>query len=84
MLAKFTAMIGVKFKLEDTVVPWEIRSLNENKIIKLAEMKGRYHWLKHHNKHLSRIYPKGTRFDSSNYSPIPGWSTGAQYIALNF
>lgn len=30
-----------------------------------------------------RIYPKGTRFDSSNYDPVPFWNVGAQFVALN-
>lgn len=29
-----------------------------------------------------RIYPKGTRFDSSNYDPVPFWNVGAQFVAL--
>jgi len=33
---------------------------------------------------LSRIYPKGTRFDSSNYNPIPFWAKGCQIVALNY
>ena len=33
---------------------------------------------------FSRIYPKGTRVDSSNYDPIPAWSTGNQMVALNY
>ena len=32
-----------------------------------------------YNQHvLSRIYPKGTRFDSSNYDPILPWLAGCQ------
>jgi len=33
---------------------------------------------------LSRIYPKGTRFDSSNYDPVPSWNSGCQIVALNY
>ncbi|XP_062407347.1 1-phosphatidylinositol 4,5-bisphosphate phosphodiesterase beta-1 [Sardina pilchardus] len=33
---------------------------------------------------LSRIYPKGTRYDSSNYMPQVFWNTGCQLVALNF
>eukprot|EP00013_Stygamoeba_regulata_P023382 CAMPEP_0177659408 /NCGR_PEP_ID=MMETSP0447-20121125/17426_1 /TAXON_ID=0 /ORGANISM="Stygamoeba regulata, Strain BSH-02190019" /LENGTH=1211 /DNA_ID=CAMNT_0019164275 /DNA_START=102 /DNA_END=3733 /DNA_ORIENTATION=+ len=33
--------------------------------------------------HLARTYPKGTRFDSSNYDPFPAWNTGCQLVALN-
>ena len=32
----------------------------------------------------SRIYPKGTRVDSSNYSPVTPWATGSQLVALNY
>lgn len=32
----------------------------------------------------SRIYPKGTRVDSSNYNPAPAWALGAQLVALNY
>ncbi|XP_010264635.1 PREDICTED: phosphoinositide phospholipase C 2 isoform X2 [Nelumbo nucifera] len=32
---------------------------------------------------LLRIYPKGIRFDSSNYNPLLGWMYGAQMVALN-
>lgn len=31
-----------------------------------------------------RTYPKGTRFDSSNYDPMLMWSCGIQMAALNF
>ncbi|CAJ1860319.1 unnamed protein product [Sphenostylis stenocarpa] len=30
-----------------------------------------------------RVYPKGTRFDSSNYKPHIGWTYGAQMVAFN-
>ena len=33
---------------------------------------------------MSRIYPKGTRMDSSNYSPQPFWNAGCQMVALNY
>ncbi|KAK7321350.1 hypothetical protein VNO77_31911 [Canavalia gladiata] len=34
-------------------------------------------------KNLLRIYPKGTRLDSSNYDPMVGWMHGAQMVAFN-
>ncbi|XP_019706020.1 phosphoinositide phospholipase C 4 isoform X2 [Elaeis guineensis] len=34
-------------------------------------------------KNLIRIYPKGTRINSSNYKPLPGWRYGAQMVAFN-
>uniref|UniRef100_A0A8C4WXQ8 1-phosphatidylinositol 4,5-bisphosphate phosphodiesterase n=1 Tax=Eptatretus burgeri TaxID=7764 RepID=A0A8C4WXQ8_EPTBU len=33
---------------------------------------------------MSRIYPKGTRVDSSNYMPQVFWNAGCQFVALNF
>ncbi|XP_059660869.1 phosphoinositide phospholipase C 4-like [Cornus florida] len=30
-----------------------------------------------------RVYPKGTRFNSSNYKPLIGWMHGAQLVAFN-
>ena len=32
---------------------------------------------------MVRTYPKGVRFDSSNYNPMNLWSCGIQMIALN-
>eukprot|EP01035_Chromulina_nebulosa_P020678 gene20678-26809_t len=41
-------------------------------------------WIIHNRKHLSRIYPKGTRVDSSNYDPASCWAAGSQMVALNY
>merc|ERR1719197_331885 len=40
--------------------------------------------VKYQQRHLSRIYPKGTRIDSSNYDPLPAWCGGSQIVALNY
>lgn len=32
---------------------------------------------------MLRVYPKGIRFDSSNYDPFIGWAHGAQMVAFN-
>ncbi|XP_058125571.1 1-phosphatidylinositol 4,5-bisphosphate phosphodiesterase classes I and II [Anopheles ziemanni] len=38
-----------------------------------------------YNKHqLSRVYPAGTRFDSSNFMPQLFWNAGCQLVALNY
>ncbi|KAG9160758.1 hypothetical protein Leryth_008594, partial [Lithospermum erythrorhizon] len=34
-------------------------------------------------RNLLRVYPKGVRFDSSNYNPLIAWSHGAQMVAFN-
>jgi len=33
---------------------------------------------------MVRSYPRGTRFDSSNYDPMPLWACGVQMVSLNF
>ncbi|XP_069036189.1 1-phosphatidylinositol 4,5-bisphosphate phosphodiesterase beta-3 isoform X2 [Lepisosteus oculatus] len=41
-------------------------------------------FVEYNKKQLSRIYPKGTRVDSSNYMPQIFWNVGCQMVALNF
>ena len=41
-------------------------------------------YVKFNKNHLSRIYPKATRTDSSNYNPISHWNMGSQLVALNY
>lgn len=77
-------MIGVTYKARDIFAPFECRSLNETKILKVMSDMGRRFCLAHHSSNISRVYPKGNRFDSSNYNPLNGFSAGAQIVALNF
>lgn len=35
-------------------------------------------YIRHNVDKLSRIYPGGSRTDSSNYSPVPLWNAGCQ------
>ncbi|XP_072232934.1 1-phosphatidylinositol 4,5-bisphosphate phosphodiesterase beta-3 [Leuresthes tenuis] len=41
-------------------------------------------FVEYNKNQLSRIYPKGTRVDSSNYLPQLFWNVGCQMVALNF
>ncbi|CAI9767522.1 unnamed protein product [Fraxinus pennsylvanica] len=34
-------------------------------------------------RNILRVYPKGTRVNSSNYNPLVGWMHGAQMVAFN-
>jgi hypothetical protein len=34
-------------------------------------------------RNILRVYPKGTRVNSSNYNPLIGWMHGAQMVAFN-
>lgn len=38
----------------------------------------------HCRTHIIRAYPAGTRFTSSNFSPLPFWAVGVQMVALNW
>ena len=39
---------------------------------------------RYNTRQLIRIYPAGTRVNSSNYNPVPMWKYGCQLVALNF
>ncbi|XP_021720664.1 phosphoinositide phospholipase C 6-like [Chenopodium quinoa] len=39
--------------------------------------------IRYTQKNILRIFPKVTRFNSSNYEPILGWMYGAQMVAFN-
>ncbi|KAI4876182.1 hypothetical protein NFI96_022271 [Prochilodus magdalenae] len=41
-------------------------------------------FVEYNKRQMSRIYPKGTRVDSSNYMPQLFWNMGCQMVALNF
>ncbi|CAO2840853.1 unnamed protein product [Amaranthus hypochondriacus] len=41
------------------------------------------HIIRYTQKNILRIFPKVTRFDSSNYEPFLGWMHGAQMVAFN-
>lgn len=41
-------------------------------------------FVNYNKRQLSRIYPKGTRAESSNFFPQIFWNAGCQMVALNF
>ncbi|KAG8096412.1 hypothetical protein GUJ93_ZPchr0013g36638 [Zizania palustris] len=57
-------------------------SLSEQELAKVAACHGT-RIVSFTHKNLLRIYPKGTRFNSSNYNPFLGWVHGAQMVAFN-
>jgi len=62
---------------------YEMSSYSEKKALKLIdEEPGEF--VRHTNIQLCRIYPAGTRTDSSNYSPVDMWNVGCQLVSLNF
>ncbi|XP_068604489.1 1-phosphatidylinositol 4,5-bisphosphate phosphodiesterase delta-1-like [Brachionichthys hirsutus] len=62
---------------------YEMSSFKEGKAVALAEEHANA-YVRHNVEKLSRIYPAGSRTDSSNYNPVPLWNAGCQIVALNF
>jgi len=68
---------------KDRNAPWEISSFSELKVKKLIKTDPKS-LIEYNAFQTTRTYPKGTRFDSSNYSPVNAWLTGCQVVALNY
>ncbi|GAB2299560.1 1-phosphatidylinositol phosphodiesterase [Dionaea muscipula] len=66
------------------VDPEKVRrlSLSEQQLQKLAIHYGK-DMVRFTQQNMLRIYPKGTRINSSNYNPLVGWMYGAQMVAFN-
>jgi len=62
----------------------EMCSFPENKAEKLMCHQENKFFFYYHQVQFSRVFPKGQRIDSSNYSPIAIWNTGCQMAALNY
>ncbi|XP_046706996.1 1-phosphatidylinositol 4,5-bisphosphate phosphodiesterase beta-3 isoform X2 [Silurus meridionalis] len=77
----------VKFKTFDVAVKrnkyFEMSSFVETKGMDTLKSSP-IEFVEYNKKQLSRIYPKGTRVDSSNYMPQLFWNVGCQMAALNF
>ncbi|KAJ8769470.1 hypothetical protein K2173_002960 [Erythroxylum novogranatense] len=57
-------------------------SLSEQKLEKAIVTHGR-EIIRFTRRNILRVYPKGTRINSSNYNPLIGWTHGAQMVAFN-
>ncbi|RVE61586.1 hypothetical protein OJAV_G00172320 [Oryzias javanicus] len=62
---------------------YEMSSFKEGRAMKLAKESANA-YIHHNVEKLSRVYPAGSRTDSSNYNPVPLWNAGCQIVALNF
>ncbi|CAD8205549.1 unnamed protein product [Paramecium pentaurelia] len=74
-MSSITALFGAAIKQQNRTV-WEISSLDESKVNE--------NLLDFHRRYFTRIYPSGSRVDSSNYDPIQAFNSGSQIVALNF
>ena len=62
---------------------YEISSFSEDRAQTLIRDYAR-EFVAYNQRQLSRIYPRGTRIDSSNYNPYSFWPVGCQLVALNY
>ena len=62
---------------------WQMSSFAETKAFSLLENQ-ETEFLQFNQSNISRIYPGGTRVDSSNFYPQKLWSAGCHMVALNF
>jgi len=67
---------------ESNYQPWDVVSLSESKVSKFYET-NREQLIEFTTNSFLRVYPKGTRIDSSNYDPVKSWICGAQLVSLN-
>jgi len=82
-LTHFKAVHFKGFEKYKDMKTWEMCSFSENKVHKFLT-KHANDFMGYNGRQLARIYPKGTRFDSSNYDPVASWLAGAHIVALNY
>ncbi|XP_059811761.1 1-phosphatidylinositol 4,5-bisphosphate phosphodiesterase delta-3-like [Hypanus sabinus] len=63
--------------------PHETSSFSETKAKRLIAENG-FSFVAHNTLQLSKVYPLGSRVDSSNFNPQEMWNGGCQLVALNF
>ena len=62
-----------------------VYSINENTAVTVSKQQdSKIPFEKHNTSFLCRIYPRGTRFNSSNFDPNTFWRRGVQMVALNW
>ncbi|XP_069761271.1 1-phosphatidylinositol 4,5-bisphosphate phosphodiesterase delta-3-like isoform X2 [Narcine bancroftii] len=64
-------------------VAHETSSFSETKAKKLMA-ENAFSFITHNTLQLSKVYPLGSRVDSSNFNPQEMWNGGCQLVALNF
>uniref|UniRef100_A0A667Z205 1-phosphatidylinositol 4,5-bisphosphate phosphodiesterase n=1 Tax=Myripristis murdjan TaxID=586833 RepID=A0A667Z205_9TELE len=76
---KFISFDNARKKNKSYVISSFVETKGEAMISKTA-----VEFVEYNKRQMSRIYPKGTRMDSSNYNPQPFWNVGCQMVALNY
>ncbi|KAM9842970.1 1-phosphatidylinositol 4,5-bisphosphate phosphodiesterase beta-2 [Aulostomus maculatus] len=76
---KFVSFDNARKKNKSYIISSFVETKGETMIAKTA-----VEFVEYNKRQMSRIYPKGTRVDSSNYNPQPFWNVGCQMVALNY
>ena len=71
------------FTQPEAHLPTHVFALSESKLMSTRES-GSTALFTHNKRYLMRVYPKGTRFSSSNLDPSIFWRQGVQMVALNW
>ena len=59
---------------------YHMSSFGESKVEEYTKSEGaNREFITYNCRQISRVYPKATRQDSSNFSPIPYWNMGSQF-----
>ena len=82
-LTKYYTLLGSKIDFSPKRAIWEISSLSEEKVRSMYKSKPR-ELIDFCKKYFVRVFPLGTRVDSSNYDPVKAWAAGGQMVALNY
>ena len=79
IFARLSAVCQFNCKIEIIITEThaEMSSFGEKKAIALAREQGPG-FVEFTRRQLARIYPGGTRIDSSNYDPVALWNAGCQ------
>ncbi|KAK7056256.1 hypothetical protein VNI00_002808 [Paramarasmius palmivorus] len=87
LLSLLVYTVGVKcrgFNQTQQYAPEHIFSLSENSANKYLKRGSMKDLIKHTQTHMIRVYPKGTRVNSTNFEPHRFWAAGAQVVAINW
>nr|XP_061798693.1 1-phosphatidylinositol 4,5-bisphosphate phosphodiesterase beta-2-like [Nerophis lumbriciformis] len=76
---KFISFDNARKKNKSYVISSFVETKGEAMIAKTA-----VEFVEYNKRQMSRIYPKGTRMDSSNFNPQNFWNVGCQMVALNY
>lgn len=70
-MGKFTSFVDC----DNRQISSELYSMNETKAIDLLKQHSE-EFVQHNKRQITRVYPKGSRVDSSNFMPIIFWNCG--------